>query len=102
MRSVPHTSWANIVEIEVTRRNPDDRGSDGEQAVTQRTAKRKKTSSTRKSRREEDIVTVWSSGWITEFFYIDLGRVEALLPLSETMPGERFKQGGPVKTYITG
>lgn len=33
--------------------------------------------------------------------YIDLGKVEAVLPLNEMMPNEKFKHGDRVKAYIT-
>src|SRR5690606_19686169 len=32
--------------------------------------------------------------------YVDLGKAEAILPLTELMPGDRLKQGDRVKTFI--
>jgi len=33
--------------------------------------------------------------------YVDLGKVEAVLPLTELMPNDKFKHGDRVKSYIT-
>ncbi|MFT9847817.1 transcription termination factor NusA [Aneurinibacillus sp. REN35] len=51
--------------------------------------------------REQDIVTGIVQRQDSRFYYIDLGKVEALMPLNEKMPNETFKQGDRVKAYIT-
>jgi N utilization substance protein A len=93
----------DIVEIEVT---PKDFG-----RIAAQTAKQVVTQRIREAERniiydefvdrEEDIVTGVVQRADHRQYYIDLGKVEALLPYNETMPGERFKQGERVKTYIT-
>lgn len=93
----------DIVEIEVT---PADFGriaaQTAKQVVTQRIREAERSIIYQEYvDREEDIVTGVVQRMDNRFFYIDLGRVEALLPLSEAMPGERFKHGDRVKTYIT-
>ncbi len=99
----PSYQLGDIVEIEVT---PADFGriaaQTAKQVVTQRIREAERSIIYQEYvDREEDIVTGVVQRMDNRFFYIDLGRVEALLPLSETMPGERFKQGDRVKTYIT-
>lgn len=99
----PSYQLGDIVEIEVT---PADFGriaaQTAKQVVTQRIREAERSIIYQEYvDREEDIVTGVIQRMDNRFFYIDLGRVEALLPLSETMPGERFKQGDRVKTYIT-
>ncbi|ERI09252.1 transcription termination factor NusA [Aneurinibacillus aneurinilyticus] len=51
--------------------------------------------------REQDIVTGIVQRQDGRFYYIDLGKVEALMPLNEKMPNESFKQGDRVKAFIT-
>ncbi|MBN6185789.1 transcription termination/antitermination protein NusA [Aneurinibacillus sp. BA2021] len=51
--------------------------------------------------REQDIVTGIVQRQDSRFYYIDLGKVEALMPLNEKMPNETFKQGDRVKAFIT-
>lgn len=99
----PSYQLDDIVEIEVT---PADFGriaaQTAKQVVTQRIREAERSIIYQEYvDREEDIVTGVVQRMDNRFFYIDLGRVEALLPLSETMPGERFKHGDRVKTYIT-
>lgn len=99
----PSYQLDDIVEIEVT---PADFGriaaQTAKQVVTQRIREAERSIIYQEYvDREEDIVTGVVQRMDNRFFYIDLGRVEALLPLSEAMPGERFKQGDRVKTYIT-
>ena len=33
-------------------------------------------------------------------YYVDLGKTEGILPLSETIPGERYEQGKRMKLYV--
>jgi N utilization substance protein A len=99
----PSYQLGDIVEIEVT---PADFG-----RIAAQTAKQVVTQRIREAERsiiyqdfidrEDDIVTGIVQRADNRQYYIDLGRVEALLPHSETMPGERFKHGDRVKTYIT-
>ncbi|WP_047151681.1 transcription termination factor NusA [Aneurinibacillus tyrosinisolvens] len=51
--------------------------------------------------REQDIVTGIVQRQDGRFYYIDLGKVEALMPVNEKMPTETFKQGDRVKAFIT-
>ncbi|MED0674573.1 transcription termination factor NusA [Aneurinibacillus thermoaerophilus] len=51
--------------------------------------------------REQDIITGIVQRQDHRFYYIDLGKVEALMPLNEKMPNETFKQGDRVKAFIT-
>ncbi|WCK52857.1 transcription termination factor NusA [Aneurinibacillus sp. Ricciae_BoGa-3] len=51
--------------------------------------------------REQDIVTGIVQRQDSRFYYIDLGKIEALMPINEKMPSENFKQGDRVKAYIT-
>jgi N utilization substance protein A len=99
----PNYALDDIVEIEVT---PADFG-----RIAAQTAKQVVTQRIREAERniiynnfidrEEDIVTGIVQRSDSRNYFIDLGRVEALLPHTETMPGERFKHGDRVKTYIT-
>ncbi|MFC4077870.1 transcription termination factor NusA [Salinithrix halophila] len=99
----PSYELDDIVEIEVT---PADFG-----RIAAQTAKQVVTQRIREAERsiiyeefvdrEEDIVTGVVQRSDNRNYYIDLGRVEALLPHAETMPGERFKHNDRVKAYIT-
>jgi len=99
----PSYQLADIVEIEVT---PRDFG-----RIAAQTAKQVVTQRIREAERgliynayvekEEDIVTGIVQRQDTRNVYIDLGKVEAALPLTEMMPGEQFKHGDRVKAYIT-
>lgn len=93
----------DIVEIEVT---PRDFG-----RIAAQTAKQVVTQRIREAERgiiynafiekEEDIVTGIVQRQDQRNIYIDLGKVEAVLPVGEVMPTEKFKQGDRVKAYIT-
>ncbi|MFD1426266.1 N utilization substance protein A [Kroppenstedtia sanguinis] len=93
----------DIVEMEVT---PADFG-----RIAAQTAKQVVTQRIREAERsiiyeefvdrEADIVTGMVQRSDSRHYFIDLGRVEALLPFAETMPGERFKHNDRVKAYIT-
>lgn len=93
----------DIVEIEVTPANFG--------RIAAQTAKQVVTQRIREAERaiiynefidrEEDIITGIVQRVDSRYYYIDLGRVEALLPLTETIPNERFQQGDRIKTYIT-
>lgn len=93
----------DIVEIEVT---PRDFG-----RIAAQTAKQVVTQRIREAERgliynafiekEEDIVTGIVQRQDTRNVYVDLGKVEAVLPLTELMPTEKFKHGDRIKAYIT-
>jgi transcription termination/antitermination protein NusA len=99
----PSFQLGDIVEIEVT---PADFG-----RIAAQTAKQVVTQRIREAERsmiyqdfidrEDDIVTGIVQRADARYYYVDLGRIEAFLPRTETMPGERFKHGDRVKTYIT-
>jgi len=92
----------DIVEIEVT---PSDFG-----RIAAQTAKQVVTQRIREAERgliynafvdkEQDIVTGIVMRADQRNLYVDLGKAEAILPLTELMPGDRLKQGDRVKTFI--
>ncbi len=93
----------DIVEIEVT---PRDFG-----RIAAQTAKQVVTQRIREAERgliynafiekEDDIVTGIVQRVDPRNYYVDLGKIEALLPITEIMPTEKFKQQDRVKAYIT-
>jgi N utilization substance protein A len=93
----------DIVEIEVT---PRDFG-----RIAAQTAKQVVTQRIREAERgliynafiekEEDIVTGILQRQDQRNIYVDLGKVEAVLPLGELMPTDKFKHGDRIKAYIT-
>jgi len=99
----PHYQLEDIAEIEVT---PRDFG-----RIAAQTAKQVVTQRIREAERgliynafvdkEQDIVTGIIQRMDTRNLYIDLGKVEAALPLTELMPTDKFRQGDRVKSYIT-
>ena len=99
----PNYQLDDIVEIEVT---PADFG-----RIAAQTAKQVVTQRIREAERgliyeafidkEEDIVTGIVQRQDTRNIYVDLGKVEAVLPLDEVMPGEKFRQSDRIKAYIT-
>lgn len=99
----PNYQLDDIVEIEVT---PKDFG-----RIAAQTAKQVVTQRIREAERgliynafiekEEDIVTGIVQRQDTRNIYVDLGKVEAVLPLNELMPTDKFKHGDRIKAYIT-
>ncbi|MBB6732893.1 transcription termination factor NusA [Cohnella zeiphila] len=99
----PHYQLEDIAEIEVT---PRDFG-----RIAAQTAKQVVTQRIREAERgliynayvdkEQDIVTGLIQRIDMRNLYVDLGKVEAALPLTELMPTDKFKQGDRVKSYIT-
>lgn len=93
----------DIVEIEVT---PRDFG-----RIAAQTAKQVVTQRVREAERgiiyadfidrEEDIITGIVQRQDNRYIYVDLGRVEALLPVSEQMPNETYKHNDRIKAFIT-
>lgn len=99
----PNYQLDDIVEIEVT---PRDFG-----RIAAQTAKQVVTQRIREAERgliynafidkEEDIVTGILQRQDQRNIYVDLGKVEAVLPLTELMPTDKFKQSDRIKAYIT-
>jgi transcription termination factor NusA len=99
----PHYQLDDIAEIEVT---PRDFG-----RIAAQTAKQVVTQRIREAERgliydayidkEEDIVNGIVQRQDARNLYVDLGKVEAVLPLTELMPNDKFKHGDRVKSYIT-
>ncbi len=93
----------DIVEIEVT---PKDFG-----RIAAHTAKQVVTQRVREAERgiiysefidrEEDIMSGIVQRYDNRFIYVNLGKVEALLPASEQMPNETYNQNDRIKVYIT-
>lgn len=93
----------DVVEIEVT---PKDFG-----RIAAQTAKQVVTQRVREAERgiiysdfidrEEDIMTGIVQRQDHRFIYVDLGKVEALLPLNEQMPNESYKHNDRIKAFIT-
>ncbi|SDB90247.1 transcription termination factor NusA [Shouchella lonarensis] len=93
----------DVVEIEVT---PKDFG-----RIAAQTAKQVVTQRVREAERgiiyadfidrEEDIMTGIVQRQDNRFIYVDLGKVEALLPVSEQMPNETFRHHDRIKAFVT-
>ncbi|MFK3938733.1 transcription termination factor NusA [Alkalihalobacillus sp. NPDC078783] len=99
----PNYALDDIIEIEVT---PKDFG-----RIAAQTAKQVVTQRVREAERgiiysdfidrEEDIMTGIVQRQDHRFIYVDLGKVEALLPLNEQMPNESYKHNDRMKAFIT-
>ncbi|MEW4369278.1 transcription termination factor NusA [Paenibacillus kandeliae] len=99
----PHFQLEDVAEIEVT---PRDFG-----RIAAQTAKQVVTQRIREAERgliynafidkEEDIVTGIVQRQDARNIYVDLGKVEAVLPLTELMPNEKFNMNERIKAYIT-
>ncbi|MDV2885236.1 transcription termination/antitermination protein NusA [Alkalihalophilus pseudofirmus] len=99
----PNYEVDDVVEIEVT---PKDFG-----RIAAQTAKQVVTQRVREAERgiiysdfidrEEDIMTGIVQRQDHRFIYVDLGKVEALLPLNEQMPNETYKHNDRIKAFIT-
>lgn len=99
----PSYQLEDIVEIEVT---PRDFG-----RIAAQTAKQVVTQRIREAERgliyhafvdkEEDIITGIVQRQDARNIYVDLGKVEAVLPLNELMPVDQFQQGERIKAFIT-
>ncbi|WP_149453930.1 transcription termination factor NusA [Pasteuria penetrans] len=93
----------DTVEVEVT---PADFG-----RIAAQTAKQVVTQRLREAERSliyqdfagrvDDVVTGVIQRVDPRYYYTDLGRIEALLPHSEMIPGERFRHGERVKVFVT-
>lgn len=98
-----HYQLGDTVEVEVTPRNFG--------RIAAQTAKQVVTQRVREAERgviysefidrEDDIMTGIVQRLDHRFIYVDLGRVEALLPQSEQMPNETYHPHDRIKVYIT-
>ncbi|WP_017753796.1 transcription termination factor NusA [Calidifontibacillus oryziterrae] len=99
----PNYEIEDILEIEVT---PKDFG-----RIAAQTAKQVVTQRVREAERgviyseyidrEEDIMTGIVQRQDARFIYVNLGKIEALLPLTEQMPNETYKPHDRIKVFIT-
>ncbi|WP_096435370.1 transcription termination factor NusA [Alteribacter populi] len=99
----PQYEVDDVVEIEVT---PKDFG-----RIAAQTAKQVVTQRVREAERgiiysdfidrEEDIMTGIVQRQDHRFIYVDLGKVEAIMPLNEQMPTENYKHNDRIKAFIT-
>jgi transcription termination/antitermination protein NusA len=99
----PNYQSGDIIEIEVT---PKEFG-----RIAAQTAKQVVTQRVREAERgviyneyidrEEDIMTGTVQRQDSKFIYVHLGKIEALLPLSEQMPSEHYKPHDRIKVFIT-
>jgi transcription termination/antitermination protein NusA len=99
----PNYDIEDIVELEVT---PKDFG-----RIAAQTAKQVVTQRVREAERgiiysefidrEEDIMTGIVQRLDSKFIYVSLGKIEALLPINEQMPNERYKPHDRIKVFIT-
>lgn len=99
----PQYEVGDIVEIEVTPKNFG--------RIAAQTAKQVVTQRVREAERgiiysefidrEDDIMTGIIQRQDHRFIYVDLGKIEALLPSSEQMPNESYHQHDRIKVYIT-
>lgn len=99
----PQYELEDVVEMEVTPRNFG--------RIAAQTAKQVVTQRVREAERgiiysefidrEDDIMTGIVQRQDHRFIYVDLGRIEALLPAGEQMPNETYHQHDRIKVYIT-
>ncbi|MBS4172555.1 transcription termination factor NusA [Bacillus sp. FJAT-49736] len=99
----PAYEIGDVVELEVT---PKDFG-----RIAAQTAKQVVTQRVREAERgiiysefidrEDDIMTGIVQRQDPRFIYVNLGKIEALLPQSEQMPNETYKPHDRIKVYIT-
>ncbi|WP_102346906.1 transcription termination factor NusA [Bacillus sp. Marseille-P3661] len=99
----PNYEIEDVIEIEVT---PKDFG-----RIAAQTAKQVVTQRVREAERgviyseyidrEEDIMTGIVQRQDSRFIYVNLGKIEAILPVSEQMPNEQYKPHDRIKVFIT-
>jgi transcription termination/antitermination protein NusA len=99
----PNYQVEDVVELEVT---PKDFG-----RIAAQTAKQVVTQRVREAERgiiysefidrEEDIMTGIVQRLDSKFIYVSLGKIEALLPVNEQMPNERYRPHERIKVFIT-
>ncbi|MEB1810127.1 MAG: transcription termination factor NusA [Bacillaceae bacterium] len=99
----PNFEVDDVVEIEVTPKNFG--------RIAAQTAKQVVTQRVREAERgiiysdfidrEEDIITGIVQRQDSRFIYVDLGKVEAILPVNEQMPNESYRHNDRIKAFIT-
>jgi N utilization substance protein A len=99
----PNYQVGDVVELEVT---PKDFG-----RIAAQTAKQVVTQRVREAERgviysefidrEEDIMVGIVQRQDARFIYVSLGKVEALLPVSEQMPNEQYKPHDRIRVFLT-
>ncbi|SFE38304.1 transcription termination factor NusA [Alteribacillus iranensis] len=99
----PNYELDDVIELEVTPKNFG--------RIAAQTAKQVVTQRVREAERdiiysefidrEEDIITGIVQRQDHRFIYVDLGKVEALLPQGEQMPNETYRHNDRIKAYIT-
>lgn len=99
----PNYALNDVIEMEVT---PKDFGriaaQTAKQVVTQRVREAERgVIYTEFIDREEDIMTGIVQRIDSKFIYVSLGKIEALLPVSEQMPNETYKPHDRIKVFIT-
>ena len=99
----PNYQDGDVLEIEVT---PKDFWSycaqTAKQVVTQRVREAERgVIYSEFSDREEDIMVGIVQRQDARFIYVSLGKVEALLPVSEQMPNEQYKPHDRIRVFIT-
>lgn len=99
----PNYQEGDVLEIEVT---PKDFGriaaQTAKQVVTQRVREAERgVIYSEFSDREEDIMVGIVQRQDARFIYVSLGKVEALLPVSEQMPNEQYKPHDRIRVFIT-
>ncbi|CAM4021324.1 transcription elongation factor NusA [Bacillus manliponensis] len=99
----PNYQEGDVLEIEVT---PKDFGriaaQTAKQVVTQRVREAERgIIYSEFSDREEDIMVGIVQRQDARFIYVSLGKVEALLPVSEQMPNEQYKPHDRIRVFIT-
>ncbi len=99
----PSFQLGDIVEIEVT---PKDFGriaaQTAKQVVTQRVREAERgVIYTEFIDREEDIMTGIVQRQDSRYIYVNLGKIEALLPVAEQMPNESYKPHDRIKVFLT-
>ncbi len=99
----PNYQVGDVVEIEVT---PKDFGriaaQTAKQVVTQRVREAERgVIYTEFIDREEDIMTGIVQRQDARFIYVNLGKIEALLPAAEQMPNESYKPHDRIKVFLT-
>jgi transcription termination/antitermination protein NusA len=99
----PNYNLEDVVELEVT---PKDFGriaaQNAKQVVTQRVREAERgVIYSEFIEREEDIMTGIVQRQDARFIYVNLGKIEALLPASEQMPNERYHSHDRIKVLIT-
>lgn len=99
----PAYEVGDIVEIEVTPRNFGRIAAQtAKQVVMQRVREAERSIIYEEfADRQDDIMTGIVQRKDSRFVYVDLGKAEALLPLSEQMPNEQYNHNDRIKVYIT-